>query len=311
MFTGLAGYGTRKRVYQYYADFFQRDGALLDFDYTNSAWTVSNGRALTTPTLGAEVIVNGTFAADTNWNKGTGWTIGSGVAAHASGTASNLTQSVAPYTAGTWYKNTWDLVTTDGDQIYAIIGATTRVVTATGSQVDVNRASATTAGFRANSATLDATVDNVSSKAITLSDMMASRNFPENNNAEIDCTIQYPASASNGIPGGVAGWLDSYTNPQNGVIAYYASMSAGSVRVDKIVGGTYTNIISGNPSYSPTQKIKLVGVRSGSNLLVSAYINGAQVGTQQTISDAGIVGNTRHGMFSGDALVNFTEFKVG
>lgn len=288
-------------------NFSQADGALSGWDYTNSAWTVASNKALTTPTLGAEVIVNGTFAADTNWNKGAGWTIGSGVAAHASGTASNLTQSVAPYTAGTWYKNTWDLVTTDGDQIYAIIGGALRVVTTTGSQVDVNRANATTAGFRANTATLDATVDNVSSKAITLSDMMATKTFTKNASISVGGTL--PASASNGIPFGVVGWLDSHTTPANYIIAYYATMSTASLRVDKVVGGTITNLITANPAYVAGAHVKLRGVRSGANLLITAYYNGAQAGTTQTVSDAVIVDNTRHGMFSGDAanrLSNFT-----
>ncbi|WP_430233960.1 phage head spike fiber domain-containing protein [Nitrosomonas communis] len=45
--------------------------------------------------LSAEKAVNGAFAADTNWTKGTGWTIGSGVATKAPGLASNLTQNMS------------------------------------------------------------------------------------------------------------------------------------------------------------------------------------------------------------------------
>lgn len=43
--------------------------------------------------LGSELVVNGTFAADTNWTKGTGWTISSGAAHKVTGTASNLSQA--------------------------------------------------------------------------------------------------------------------------------------------------------------------------------------------------------------------------
>lgn len=38
------------------------------------------------------LVTNGTFDSDTDWTKGTGWTIGSGVASKSSGTASSLLQ---------------------------------------------------------------------------------------------------------------------------------------------------------------------------------------------------------------------------
>jgi hypothetical protein len=40
------------------------------------------------------LVTNGTFDADTDWTKGTGWTISAGVASYTSGTSSNLTQTV-------------------------------------------------------------------------------------------------------------------------------------------------------------------------------------------------------------------------
>lgn len=45
-----------------------------------------------TPLTG-EVLTNGAFDTDTIWSKGTGWTIGSGMATHASGSGSDLSQS--------------------------------------------------------------------------------------------------------------------------------------------------------------------------------------------------------------------------
>ena len=41
---------------------------------------------------------------------------------------------------------------------------------------------------------------------------------------------------------------------------------------------------------------------------VSAYYNGTQVGTTQTVSDAGIVSNTRHGLFSTYAANTFAGY---
>ena len=40
------------------------------------------------------LVTNGTFDTDTDWTKGTGWTISGGVATYTSGTASNLDQDV-------------------------------------------------------------------------------------------------------------------------------------------------------------------------------------------------------------------------
>jgi hypothetical protein len=42
------------------------------------------------------LVTNGTFAADTNWTKGTDWTIAAGVASHANGSASDLSQTFSP-----------------------------------------------------------------------------------------------------------------------------------------------------------------------------------------------------------------------
>lgn len=56
--------------------------------------------------LGAELVVNGGFDTDTDWTKGTGWSISSGVAIHTAGTGAN-NQSMAnvpnPLTAGRTY----------------------------------------------------------------------------------------------------------------------------------------------------------------------------------------------------------------
>ena len=55
--------------------------------------------------LGVDRVTNGTFATDTDWTKGTGWSIGSGVATKTAGSAAALTQTLAT-TAGRWYKVT-------------------------------------------------------------------------------------------------------------------------------------------------------------------------------------------------------------
>lgn len=293
-------------------DTFNRANGALGgaWQFTNSAWTIVSSQAVCTPTLGAELVVNGSFAADASWSKGTGWTISAGVASHVSGSASNLAQTIL--TAGLWYKATWTLVSTDGDQAYAIFGSNVnpRYATIAGEQVDTNReVTITTAGIRAQSATLDASVDNVSYKAITLSDMFAS--IVRQKNANIQVNVTLPSSITNSAQAGAGGWLNSYISPTDFIVAYIsASTTSYVLKVEKCVGGVYTTLISAAITYVAGASVKLKGARSGENLLLDAYYNGVQVGTQQTVSDAGIIDNTRHGMFSTSEFATLDNFSI-
>lgn len=56
--------------------------------------------------LGPELVVNGGFDADTNWTKGTGWTIAAGVANKVAGSGSSLTQTPNILVSGRRYQVT-------------------------------------------------------------------------------------------------------------------------------------------------------------------------------------------------------------
>ena len=287
-----------------FTDTFTRaNGAIGNgWETTNNAWTISGSAAIATPTLGADLITNGTFAVDASWTKGTGWTIGSNVASHASGTASNLNQNVL--TAGNWYKALVDYVTTNGIAAYTIFGSqgNVRTITTTGTKTDVNRAVTTTlAGVRANVGTFVGSVDNISYKLITLSDTMATRSFG------VNATLSANMNVNDGTPAGLVGWLDSYTSPANFIIAYH---NGRQILLEKCVAGTYTNLITSTVAYVAGAEIRLVGTRSGSNLLLDVFYNGTQVGTQQTVSDAGIIANTRQGMFNTSELNSILDFSI-
>jgi hypothetical protein len=62
--------------------------------------------ALNVDVLGPELVTNGAYASDESWGKGVGWTIANGVASHASGTQSELTQAVT-LVAGATYELTY------------------------------------------------------------------------------------------------------------------------------------------------------------------------------------------------------------
>lgn len=76
------------------------------------------------PVYTAVTVANGTFAADSDWTKGTGWTIANGVATKAAGTASVLSQAVS-LTPGNTYLVTYTITRTAGTLTPQFTGGTT------------------------------------------------------------------------------------------------------------------------------------------------------------------------------------------
>ena len=63
----------------------------------------------------SQLIVHGTFATDSDWTKGAGWTISGGVAV-ATNVNDVLIQQTIPVVAGRQYKFTWELVSRSDGQ---------------------------------------------------------------------------------------------------------------------------------------------------------------------------------------------------
>jgi hypothetical protein len=120
--------------------------------------------------LGPELVVNGGFATDTDWTKGTGWTISGGVATKVAGTSANIDQSLA-LTAGRSYQVTYTITSISvAGAFIRLAGATTvdgitRNTVGTFTEIVVAPASMTTLSFRAQSTT-NVTVDNISIKEL-------------------------------------------------------------------------------------------------------------------------------------------------
>ena len=95
-----------------YSDGFADDAPFTDWEVGDLGvgGAISNlkifKRNLRAPTgsPGSDVVVNGAFAADTDWTKGTGWTITGGKAVKAAGAASYLEAAVDPLTEHKLYK---------------------------------------------------------------------------------------------------------------------------------------------------------------------------------------------------------------
>ena len=68
-----------------------------------------------------ELFANTGFTTDSDWTKGSGWTISNGLATHAQGTAGDLYQSVSGLVTGQIYKLSVDIISTDNDVAYFYI----------------------------------------------------------------------------------------------------------------------------------------------------------------------------------------------
>lgn len=270
------------------------DGALPS-PWVGAAFAVSSGAIKNTPTEGGDIINNGAFAADTDWTKGTGWTIGSGVATKAAGTASQLLNTAGGRPLQKWYRTTLDATVTAGFFTPAYVNNYGANIASTGAH-DSDGLAVTTPSFIYSAATAATagTVDNITCKPLTFNTLIASVNA-----GYIAAIVKAALTKGDGRCGGVVANLDSQSSPANYIIAsVIVNGVTTSLIVYKVVGGTYTGIASGTITYSAGAYVELRTRRNGANLLVQAYYNGTAVSTEQTVSDAGIVSNTLHGIFS-------------
>ena len=68
-----------------------------------------------------EKFANTGFTADSDWTKGSGWTISGGLATHAQGSAGDLAQQISGLVVGQTYKLSVDILTTDNDVAYFFV----------------------------------------------------------------------------------------------------------------------------------------------------------------------------------------------
>ena len=123
-------------------------------------------------TLGSELVDNGNFATDSNWTKGTGWSIANGVAScdGTQSSTSNFSQGntfdTPPQTLSDTYKITFDLVVTQGS-ITASSGSLSQSYTTSGSKIlyGIPATGAGNLNFTAGS-TFIGSIDNVSVKQV-------------------------------------------------------------------------------------------------------------------------------------------------
>lgn len=263
------------------------------------------------PVAGAELLTNGNFAAWTGDNPD-GWIVsgesGSDPMITQVATGARYYSTVGTYfalskagalVAATWVQSVFDLRTLTAGEFrlanwvpttnYSAAGIITRTDRAASADVVLARGNA--------SGPNDFILASASAKALTLSSLLSTRPY-----ASADCDISVAVTRTAGTQAGLCARLDSAATPANFLIAYLDG--AANVKVDKAVAGVYSAVITGAVSYVAGRVLRLVC--SGND--VSVYYNGTQVGTTQTVSDAGITGNLRHGLFSTYAANSFSGY---
>lgn len=113
------------------------------------------------PVVKPDVVTNGAFAADTDWTKGSGWAIGTGVATATTSSAA-LSQSIATLTAGKTYWLTYTTTRSAGSVQPSLGGTngTSRSTAATFTELIACGSSNTTLAFTGTG--FSGTIDNVS-----------------------------------------------------------------------------------------------------------------------------------------------------
>jgi len=117
-------------------------------------------------------------------------------------------------------------------------------------------------------------------------------------------TVSAAATIVAGTQAGVFCNLDSVANPQNFVVGYHDGTKC---VMEKAVAGVYTTLVSVTTAYSAGAAVKIIRPAGGN--VFQLWYGASQVGTDQTIADAGIIGNTYHGLFSsysGNTLDSFS-----
>lgn len=134
---------------------FNSSGALagdanLAWDNTNKTLTVKG--LVTSGTLGSELLTNPSFATDSDWTKGTGWSISGGQAVHAAGNTAALSQDITVTTGEIYLINVTISGRTAGTitvslgtvTLYVTAGVSAISATATGSLITTGSTGAQT-----------------------------------------------------------------------------------------------------------------------------------------------------------------------
>lgn len=223
--------------------------------------------------IGSELVTNGTFDTDSDWTKGTGWTISGGQATHVAGTGSNLQQSVAYGSSGTIYALSVDVVSISGGSgsIQARTGGATTAKTIDGDTsgttvtlIYVHDGLNTDVAITAGSGT-SLTVDNISVREIN----------PLSVSIAMDGRVTY--ADEGGTEAVLYDWREDSSNLINLRISGSGGRT-GEIQFRQEEGGTLDVVTSSGTYLSPDVLVPY----SGASRHGSTFINGATDGVALT-----------------------------
>jgi hypothetical protein len=291
--------------------------------WTGATWAVSGSNAYNTPTLGSELLTNGDMELDSSWtdfatptaNERSSAQVRSGTYSRrwvSDGIGDGILSTNFSMSAFVWYRlEGWLYAASLAITISRNNGAVadfTQTLTPGGTwtpiRMGVRAISSGSNAIRIQASTAGAAnehfADDFSVKAISLPTLFATIAGASSNQT----AAAKIATLTTGIQSGVVALLDSASNPQNFLIAYH---NGTSVLLDKCVAGTYTNLITTTVAFTANAQIE---IRRPSGNTFQLWYNGTQRGTDQTVSDAGIISNTRYGLFSTHSANTFSEFSL-
>ena len=302
----------------------------------DGTWVIVSEKAVNTPTEGAELHTDANAASDPNGNEAdatTGWT-----ATDATLTSDSGTKNVGSYSlkyvataaqgqiyrdllglsTGSWYALSYDGRHVGGGGTQGVgFNASTSAGLALAHPFTVSQTTFTTKVYnfrydgnyryliaREYSGTNDGGlyIDNLSLKPLTLSSLFSSLSLSTQ-----DVVASADLVVTAGTQAGMVICLDSAASPANFCVCYHNGVNA---ILEKCVAGTYTTLISAAATYSANAPI--VVHKDGTS--VRLYYNNALIGAVQTVSDAGIINNKLHGIFStysGNTIDNFNVYARG
>lgn len=322
--------GGRKNVISLpFTDNFTYSDGLLPAPWKHSgSWNVLSGMVYNTPSVGADLVVNGnmeTGSPPSNWTAGssalssvaderTGGAGSKSILVKNSGAAFGRAEQTLSAPAGSWLLvDGWaKRKTSSNAQILLQTSANSSLAYALSIAADTwaNLVfSSWTSGANckivlADSNTLNGehAYDDVSAKIYVFPSLYAIVKAGTSDITAKVTVTENPAGKSAGLIVN----MDNGDTPLNYVVAYLSAAQVGAIqcRLDKCVNGVFSNVIAGNVTYGATKYIKVVV--SGSDYSLYYGTTDVQVGTTQTI--AGMSGK-HHGIFA-TAPSKFDNFSL-
>jgi hypothetical protein len=297
--------------------------------WIGATWTIASNVAVNMPTQGVELLTNGDFATWTgddpdNWviagevgadpevsevgsGQGHGG-VGTGLCnLYSSATFSAPEISQDSLSSHTFYQISVTIDTANSLILVVGLGSTAAeprtTLSGVGTYVFTEKSAVlTTINIRGSDLPTDMTIDDISAKALTLSSLFATI---ETNTADVMVDVDIVIDPD-GTQAGVVLNLDDAASPANFLICHHDGTNA---KLEKCVAGTYSTLIDTATAFSAGATSRVIKDDEEARV----FYNNAVVGTVQTVSDAGIIDNTLHGMFSTAAnqLDNFQVFSRG